>query len=150
MRRFFGLFLVALVGVALTSGRVAAAPDADNLKLVQSFDFSTGNEIDFEGDLVYVSRYQAPDAAIKVFRLQNGKVAEAGEIPCGFHNDVDSRWATVCSRSASRLRVCRAPTPALSRTRSFPRKVRFKRSTRPTFGDRSTSDPSNYRVVFTR
>src|SRR5918998_102988 len=85
-------FATALVLALAVSDAPVAADDAagENLRLVANhrFDSGGGNEIDFDGNLVYVGQYRSPGDVIRAFRVRNQKVVHVADIPCGGHNDM--------------------------------------------------------------
>lgn len=85
------LALVATAGLVALGSTVpaGAASQTDNLRLVENFDVGYGNEIDFDGERVYVGEYGGVDDAVNVFEVRGGRASLVAEIPCANHNDVE-------------------------------------------------------------
>lgn len=83
------LRVVGLVAVAaaLCAPPAHAASQSDNIEVVQSFPLNQGNEIEFDGNRIYVSEYTDGDVGINAFELRRGKVFPIGRQPCPGHTD---------------------------------------------------------------
>jgi hypothetical protein len=87
-RSSVALAAFAMVVTALASP--AAAIQTPNMSLVQNIRFESGggNEISFDGDLIYVGQYRSPGDVIKVLKITGGGVKKIADVPCGGHNDM--------------------------------------------------------------
>ena len=87
-------FSLAVIVVSLVSIGVVSAPAravesiSDNVQLVANFPM-TGNEIEFQGNRVYVNEYGTGPIGIHVFRIVPGdQIRRIGVAPCSGHTDV--------------------------------------------------------------
>ena len=79
--------IAGAVVLAAPAAPAAAASQSDNIKLVENFMLSDGNEIEFDGDRIYVSEYATGDVAVNLFELRGDRVVRMGRQICEGHTD---------------------------------------------------------------
>ena len=79
--------IAVTVTVIVVGGPAEAATQSDNVELVKNFPLSNGNEIEFDGNRIYVSEYATGDVAVNLFELHDGRVVRLGRQICSGHTD---------------------------------------------------------------